>query len=136
MINTKNLRELHLIVCGCWWSMMESGEKTDEYRDLTPYWIKRFCNTRKEIPYVYCILERCCRECFDENRKEYCIYPFDVVVFHRGYTNITMTFEIKDIVIGRGREGWGADPNKDQFIIKLGKKINQTKIIKRLTVGL
>ena len=34
-----------------------------------------------------------------------------------------MLFEINNISIGKGKTGWGA-PDKDVFIIKLGKRIN------------
>jgi hypothetical protein len=34
-----------------------------------------------------------------------------------------MTFEIKDIILGRGKEEWGAEPGKDYFVIKLGERI-------------
>lgn len=34
-----------------------------------------------------------------------------------------MTFEIEEIKIGKGREEWGAESDKDYFIIKLGKRI-------------
>jgi len=34
-----------------------------------------------------------------------------------------MTFEIKSIEIGEGKEEWGAIPNKTYFVIKLGNKI-------------
>lgn len=48
---------------------------------------------------------------------------YKYVRLHRGYTSTTMTFEIKDITIGRGREEWGAPKDKEVFIIKLGKRL-------------
>lgn len=48
--------------------------------------------------------------------------PFDFVKFSYGYTKRTMTFELKDISIGKGKPEWGA-PKEDVFIIKLGERI-------------
>jgi hypothetical protein len=44
------------------------------------------------------------------------------VKFSYGYTKRTMTFEIKEITIGKGKPEWGA-PKEDVFIIKLGEQI-------------
>lgn len=35
-----------------------------------------------------------------------------------------MSFKIKDLTIGKGKEEWGAEADKTYFIIKLGEKIN------------
>lgn len=43
------------------------------------------------------------------------------VRFRYGYTQRTMLFELKEIVIGRGNPSWGA-PDNDVFILKLGKR--------------
>ena len=32
---------LHLPVKARWYDMQESGEKPEEYREITPYWVKR-----------------------------------------------------------------------------------------------
>lgn len=47
----------------------------------------------------------------------------DDVRFHRGYTNITMLFEFKGVSIGTGNPLWGAEPDKEYFVIKLGNRI-------------
>ena len=51
------------------------------------------------------------------------IKEFTHIRFRRGYTKTTMLFEIKSISIGNGNPKWGAEPNKQYFIIKLGKRI-------------
>ncbi len=103
--------------------MIAAGIKLEEYRDITEYWIKRLCFTRKENPFVYCVAEKCCGECFVEAGEDWCAFPFDEVCFHLGYTNNTITFEVKEISIGTGNPEWGAEPGKEYFIIKLGKRI-------------
>ena len=123
MTKEKNQRILHLVLKRKWWDMIASGEKKEEYRDLSAYWIKRLCFTRIDNPYVYCVMEKCCMECFNEAGEDYCAFPFDVVTFHLGYTNTTMTFENNGIEINYGCEDWGAEPDKLYFVIKLGKRI-------------
>lgn len=46
----------------------------------------------------------------------------DEVVFHRGYTSRTITFQCLKISIGIGREEWGAPPCP-VYIISLGARI-------------
>jgi hypothetical protein len=93
MIDNKYI--LHLVLKGKWYDMIKSGEKLEEYREITPYWKKR-------------IIDK---------------YPL-YVKFHRGYSNKqTMTFGISNITIGGGRIKWGADPNKAYYVISIGSKI-------------
>lgn len=47
---------------------------------------------------------------------------YQKVVFHRGYTDETMEFEIKSISIGKGKPKFGAPELTNVFIIKLGKR--------------
>lgn len=76
-----------------WYEMIERGEKTEEYREIKPYWNKRLINRK----YTH-------------------------VKFSYGYTKRTMTFEIERITIGAGNPKWGA-PFEFVFIIKLGKRV-------------
>lgn len=77
-----------------WYEMIESGVKTEEYREGKMYWCKRLVGKN-----------------------------FTHVKFSYGYTKRTMTFECKGIAIGKGNIEWGA-PDTDVFIIKLGKRID------------
>lgn len=88
--------ELHLILKKKWYNMIESGEKKEEYREIKPYWEKRL---RKP------------------NLSDFINY--DTVTFHLGYTNRTMSFKIKGIVIAEGKSEWGAEPGKEYFIIRI-----------------
>ena len=117
------MKTLDLILKGKWYDMIDAGIKKEEYRDIKPYWIKRLCFTRIDNPYVHCVNENCCAECLNANLCDWCAYPFDRVIFHRGYTSTTMTFEIEEIYISSGNPDWGAEPDEDYFVIKLGKRI-------------
>lgn len=104
--------------------MIASGEKKEEYREISPYWIKRLlrcgflCNGN-------CVLmgEIVCPAC------RYLKYTsFDTVVLTLGYpkkddTSRRMTFALKDICIGEGKTEWGAEEETQYFIIKLGERI-------------
>lgn len=77
-----------------WYDMIESGIKTEEYREFKEYWFKRLAN--KKYKYVR---------------------------FSYGYTRRTMTFEIEDLGLDIGRPEWGATLGKVYFIIKLGRRL-------------
>lgn len=79
-----------------WYDMIESGEKREEYRAITPYWQKRLSG--KEYTHVR---------------------------FRYGYTKRTMLFAINSVITGRGKPKWGAPISAHVFIIELGEKINQ-----------
>lgn len=36
-------KTLHLVLKSKWYDKITSGEKTSEYREIKPYWNKRFC---------------------------------------------------------------------------------------------
>ena len=113
---------LHLPLKKQWYEMIESGIKTEEYREIKPYWEKRLVDYKAVVEdykrlvfrrYVLGVHNDICRE-----------YPrgYTHVKFSYGYTKHTMTFEIKEITIGKGKPEWGA-PKENVFIIKLGKRI-------------
>lgn len=117
---------LDLILKHKYYDMIDSGEKTEEYREIKSYWIKRimkcskWCCVNCANGVFYCLIPNRCINTYD-----FCNISggFTHVRFHRGYTSTTMTFEIKGISIGQGREEWGAPKDKKVFIIKLGKKL-------------
>ena len=119
------MRTLHLVLIGKWYDMIASGEKTEEYRALTPYWCNRLIQ-RYGIDYWKGIFEHNSIDKLADkhNSRIPAIYGFngvrnyDVVCFHRGYTNTTMTFEYASLYIDKGKEEWGA-PKEPVFIIKI-----------------
>lgn len=110
--------------------MYSCGEKTEEYRDITDYWVRRLLNIRRDFDYDFAAYEDCISMLKDEKDRrhglkcmEATFKQFGDVCFHLGYTNITMTFEFKGISIGKGNPAWGAEPDKLYFVIKLGKRL-------------
>ena len=62
-------KTLHLTLTYRWWDEIVAGRKTCEYRRFTEGWRKRLNGLKRG----------------------------DLVVFHRGYTNITLTRSIQDV---------------------------------------
>ena len=109
----KHTDTLHLVLKSKWFNMIESGEKTEEYREMKQYWLKRILGVSKpSLPVLTLIALQISKQSM-----------FERVCFHRGYTNRTMIFEIKDISIGIGKAPWGAPVDKKVIIIKLGNRI-------------
>lgn len=83
--------------------MIASGEKQEEYRDITPYWQTRLSAARKALAAS----------------------ETPIVRFYHGYQPDMpqMDFEIKAIWTGIGHPKWGAEPCTPYYIIELGKRI-------------
>ena len=106
------LRTLQLSLKKEWYNMIESGIKTEEYREIKPFWCKRLIHDYDES------MEEFGAIIFDnKNFKQY-----DRIKFTYGYTKKYMVFECNGIDVGIGNSEWGA-PNKPVFIIKLGKRV-------------
>lgn len=110
-----------------WYEMIESGVKTEEYRDLSEYWISRltrYGDDGKLNGKLYANFLSTSPNVLKLNIEGGIMRfaRFEAVKFSYGYTKRTMTFECKGISIGRGDSKWGA-PDNDVFIVKLGKRI-------------
>lgn len=125
------MKTLHLVLKRKWFEMIASGIKTEEYREIKPYWEKRLLDYKGLSDYYVTY--------HDELTIKRLFFPHRPLIenicsaFPRGYTHVTfqlgyqknaprMTFEIENISIGKGHKDWGA-PHNEVFIIKLGKKI-------------
>jgi hypothetical protein len=86
---------LFLVLAEPYYSLVESGKKREEYRDITPYYNSRFIN------------------------KEY-----EYVVFINGYHTKAkrMCWSIKSIDYGLGKTRYQGDPYTPFWVIKLGEK--------------
>ena len=129
------MKTLDLVLKRKWYDMIASGEKTEEYREIKPYWIKRLLEQIDERGRCYYKAED-----FDDDYdiflSQFIIPPdvragivkfkdFDKVTFHLGYSKDrpSMTFAIKEIVCDEGKEEWGALPGEIYFVIKLGERL-------------
>lgn len=109
---------LTLTVSKEWFDMIVSGEKTEEYREIKPYWASRLVNQQAESGEVR----------FDEfggystvvGELEY--KPFTHVIFINGYRKDSPRIEkeIESITIGKPKKGLcpGKWLDHEFFIIK------------------
>ena len=86
-----------------WFDMILSGEKKEEYREIKPYYETRFINTfmfyRDGFPIV------------NDVQK---------VMFRNGYSKNSPSFVAKcTLSVGTGREEWGAEKDKQYFILTI-----------------
>ena len=88
------MKILDLVVKHKWYDMEESGEKPEEYRDLSVHWVKRFLrlNSGRDGALKYLAPL--------PTSQVWQAYPH--VRLHRGYTSNTMLLEIKSMHIGKG----------------------------------
>lgn len=93
------MKTLTLFLKKKWFDMIASGEKTEEYREIKPYWEKRLLDYDAIKRDYEMLMFRRFMVGKGVNPLE---YPrgFTHVRFHRGYTKITMTFEIDSITFG------------------------------------
>lgn len=105
---------LHLTLKRKWFEMILHGEKKEEYRDNTSYWISRLLDGAiVTAPTIY----------------PYKPKKFDIVRFRNGYQKDSPTFDIefKGLELSTGNPEWGAFPDRLCFVIKLGDIIKDDK---------
>lgn len=109
-----------------WFEKTKSGEKKEDYRELTLYWFKRLVfNPEKVIKYLdiktNLDIENVCK---DPKKATYIGFkPFVTNTMTLGYPKKTASENIlvldhKGIEINYGVEKWGATPGKLYFVIK------------------
>lgn len=109
------MKTLYLILKSEWYNAIFCGQKTEEYREIKPYWIKRLCNNADKLwQCADCDGLLMCSACFSPKN-------YTNVRFRYGYTKRTMLREIESITIGYGKPEWGAPTDKQVFIIKFKK---------------
>ena len=95
--------------------MIKSGEKKEEYRECSEYWIARFQKLCSCFEYFHAAPHNnVMRSCSGLN--------VDTLVFTLGYpkagdTERRLTFKNPRIRIGTGKPEWGAVPGKLYFVI-------------------
>ena len=106
-----------------WYDMIERGEKTEEYREIKDYYLKRLVYRSEDMPPL---------EVKHMKKSDMLLFArtYNAVRFHRGQGGKqTMLFEYKGFTIGIGNPEWGAPTDREVFIIKLGKRLDITETI-------
>ena len=109
---------LPLVLEKKWFEKIVSGEKTEEYREIKPYWASRLVNQKAESGEV--LFDEFGGYCRVQGEPEY--KPFTHVLFYAGYAKDRQVVEkkIESISIGKPQKGMCPEEwlNKDVFIIK------------------
>lgn len=94
----RKMKILHLPLKAKWYDMQKSGEKIEEYREITTYWYRRL---------------------YPQHRG---LEPYTHVLFRYGYTKRFFIHRIDSITIGFGNTKWGAPEDREVFIIRHHKE--------------
>lgn len=126
-------KKLTLPLKGEWFDMIKSGIKKEEYREINPYWVIRLFPKSERFYIKECCLDGLSKLSTADARlvlrvniegfiNNSIVDTFDEIVFTKGYPRKNdqsrrLIFQNPKIRIGYGREEWGADKNRKQFII-------------------
>ncbi len=118
---------------GCWFDLIRSGVKKEEYRDVKDSYCRRFLIGKRELEFQSWEEMMGDMRNFTKNPRhesmaelfEYFDISFkDFKVLHLtngySYERPQLWAHIESITIGRGNPEWGAPVDRDVFIIKLG----------------
>ena len=109
---------LTLNVSKQWFNMIVADEKTEEYREIKPYWASRLVNQQAESGEV--LFDEFGGYCRVIGKLEY--KPFTHVLFINGYRKDSPRIEkeIESITIGNPKKGLCPDKwlDKEFFVIK------------------
>jgi hypothetical protein len=126
------MKKLQLPLKTEWFEMTKSGEKTEDYREITDFWCRRLLHNLEEIEYA--VWQEMIEDLNNtnprfENANECMDYygvafkTFDYNIMTLGYPksdDMKRILKLKHngIEIRTGNPEWGAEPNKLYFVIK------------------
>jgi len=95
------MKTFHLNLEKKWFDMILSGEKKEEYRDVSDFWKPRFKKAKADG-------------------------RLRAITFSNGYqpSRRQMVIKVKYVSIREGVTEWGAEPGKLYFVIHLGEIIS------------
>ena len=130
------MKNLYLPVKAKWFEMTKTGIKTEDYREITPYWFKRLFDyydpeTLMSGDIYEAIIEMQDGKCTIQELKDWAGFEpkrFDYNILTLGYPKSTDTdrilkLEHKGIEIRTGKPEWGAEPGKLYFVILHGNTL-------------
>lgn len=99
-----------------WFDMILSGEKKEEYRDIKPYWTKRFSKAF-DIDEEILLMEI---ERATNHDLGVCYQHKILVKYINGYGTRRPYFIAKiQLHIGHGKQKWGAEPGKKYYVLRI-----------------
>ena len=115
-----------------WFNLTKEGIKTEDYREITPYWFSRLfkdASSNTNIRIGFCESLKSETSAASWNQKNGYFFDFkdfETNTMTLGYPKSgdkerILKLEHKGIEIRTGNPNWGAEPNKLYFVIKHGK---------------
>ena len=102
--------------------MTKSGIKTEDYREITPYWIKRLTsNFSFDINKHHLKLNEN-KDVINKGSMEAKSFTQNIMHTKKGDAEKIIIFKHKGIEIRTGNPDWGAEPNKLYFVILHGER--------------
>jgi len=120
-----------------WFEMTKSGEKLEDYREITPYWCNRLLlyNGSNYSQEMYKrLLDKWGKDFLKKltenelNQDTFKIFKTNTLTIGYPKSNDTeriIKFEHAGIEIRGGKHEWGAEPDKLYFVIKHGKQLQK-----------
>lgn len=121
------MKNLQLSLTKQWFDLTKSGVKTEDYREITPYFAKRFLKYNdKKMSTSFWVSLLVGKEFFEMFFDDISFEKFDLNTMTLGYPKSTdsdriLKLEHKGIEIRTGNPEWGAEPNKLYFVILHGR---------------
>lgn len=111
-----------------WFDLTKSGIKTEDYREINDYWIKRLVESDIENPEIgqaLCALrdgytQESVNEIYGVKLKHFKINKMTLGYPKSSDSERILRLEHKGIEIRTGRPEWGAEPDKLYFVILHG----------------
>lgn len=103
-----------------WFEMTKAGIKTEDYREITPYWISRLCIKHPKSVIAGGNLHDIHTGQQFSFRKDFTQNTMTLGYPKSGDTERILKLEHKGIEIRTGNPEWGAEPDKLYFVIKHG----------------
>jgi len=128
-MNHTEAKQLRLSLKTKWFEMTKSGVKTEDYREITPYWINRLvandfsfdCHDLGIVDMAKINLHSLA--CPNGFFKKFDINTMTLGYPPKGDLARMLNFEHDGIEIRTGNPVWGAEPGEIYFVIKHGSII-------------
>ncbi len=97
-----------------WFDMILSGKKKEEYREIKPYYETRFTNLFKMTMKDGKLIK------IPDPFLEIQDTPVQTITFRNGYSNDSPMLEAEcTLSVGKGKSEWGAEPDKEYYILHI-----------------
>lgn len=113
------MKNLQLSLKTKWFEMTKAGIKTEDYRDITNFWVIRLSEPRTDLNSKIDFFHHGIARVF----KKFTQNTITLGYPKKGDTERILKFEHAGIEIREGSPEWGAEPGKVYFVIKHGKQI-------------